>query len=78
MSYLTLTILCLFALLVRTGYEQLKLRGIVKPENRIAVAIIFAFMMVLWASWFGLCRRILPLDLPDPSAGWDWDSSFWG
>ena len=67
MSYVTLTIICLFALLVRTGYEQLKLRGIVKPENRIAVAIIFAFMMALWASWFGLCPEDpLPLDLPDP------------
>ena len=65
MSYMPLTILCLLSLLARTGYEQLKLRGTVKPDNKLAVAVVFFFMMLLWFSWFQLCPLDpLRLDLP--------------
>jgi protein-S-isoprenylcysteine O-methyltransferase Ste14 len=55
-----LVFLCLFlaSLVVRTGYECLKRRGLVNPENKILFAVILTDMIVLWSSWFGMC----PLD----------------
>ncbi len=40
---------------VRTVYEVLKIKGRVNPENKLVFAVMFIFMVVLWASWFGMC-----------------------
>lgn len=65
-NYLTLVVLFVVALTIRSGYEFLKEAGKVNPENKLVFAFIFITMCALWVSWFCLC----PLDpykvnLPD-------------
>lgn len=66
-EYLLFLSLYLLGLIIRTGYELFKKAGRVQPGNKVAFALVFAAMCLLWASWFGL----VPLDpfrlaLPDP------------
>ena len=69
-EYLLFLGLYLLGLIIRTGHERLKKAGRVQPGNKVAFALVFAAMCLLWASWFGL----VPLDpfrlaLPDPIHG---------
>ncbi len=57
--------ICVAAHAIRTTYEVLKHRKIVRP-NRITFAIILPVMLLLWASWMSASSTdILPLDFPD-------------
>jgi protein-S-isoprenylcysteine O-methyltransferase Ste14 len=47
-------IICIIAHIVRTVYEILKHKQAIKP-NRMSFIIVFADMLLLWASWFSLC-----------------------
>jgi protein-S-isoprenylcysteine O-methyltransferase Ste14 len=59
-----LVIICVIAHLVRTIYEILKHRNIIKA-TRLTFVIVFADMLVLWTSWFLLCSAdIRKVDLP--------------
>jgi protein-S-isoprenylcysteine O-methyltransferase Ste14 len=57
-SYLIPVVILVLALAMRSGYELLKEKGKVNPENKLVFAFIFLAMCALWASWFVLC----PLD----------------
>ena len=65
-DYIVVLILFLASLFARTGYELLKEKGKIRPENKLLFIITLVAMFVLWFSWFNLC----PLDpwrmeLPD-------------
>jgi protein-S-isoprenylcysteine O-methyltransferase Ste14 len=61
-------LLSIFAvcLTIRTSYELLKKTSKIKSENKIFFIIVLIAMILLWASWFGMCA-IDPysMDLPD-------------
>jgi protein-S-isoprenylcysteine O-methyltransferase Ste14 len=50
-----LVIVCTTTHIIRLGYEILKHKQILKANN-FTFAIIFPNMMLLWMSWFALCR----------------------
>jgi protein-S-isoprenylcysteine O-methyltransferase Ste14 len=52
--FIALVILCIITHIVRTVYEILKHKQAIKPD-RMSFIIVFADMLLLWASWFGLC-----------------------
>lgn len=52
--FLVLVIICVVTHLTRTVYEVLKHKKILKT-SKLAFIIIFFNMVLLWASWFGLC-----------------------
>ena len=54
-SYLTLVLVFIVSLFIRTGYELLKEARKINPESKLIFAIILAVMCALWASWFDLC-----------------------
>ena len=54
-SFLALVLLCVITHLVRSVYEILKHRKILKP-GKLSFGIIFTNMLLLWMSWFLLCR----------------------
>jgi len=63
--FITLIILSFVTHIVRTIYEILKHREILKP-GRLSFVIILTNMLILWLSWFLLCSRDLyRVDLPD-------------
>ena len=57
-DYLILLILFLASLFARTGYEFLKQKGKIRPDNKLLFVFTLVAMFVLWFSWFNLC----PLD----------------
>lgn len=63
--FVVLVIICIITHIIRSIYEILKHRKII-TANKISFIIVFTNMMLLWASWFGLCS-LDPnrLDIPD-------------
>ena len=55
-SFFLLVVVCTFTHIVRTIYELLKHKKILKP-NKLTFVIIFTNMTVLWVSWIALCTR---------------------
>lgn len=55
-QFVLLAAICVVAHIIRTIYEILKFRKIIKA-NKITFVLIFIVMMLLWISWFGLCRE---------------------
>jgi len=53
-SFFTLLILCIVTNIIRSVYEILKHRKLLKP-NKITFIIILINMLVLWFSWYLLC-----------------------
>jgi len=49
-----LAVVCVIAHIIRTIYEILKFRKVIKA-NKITFVLIFTVMTLLWVSWFGLC-----------------------
>jgi protein-S-isoprenylcysteine O-methyltransferase Ste14 len=63
--FFVLTVLCVFAHLVRSLYEILKHKKIVKP-GKISFVIIFINMGFLWTSWFYVCSLdVHKINFPD-------------
>jgi protein-S-isoprenylcysteine O-methyltransferase Ste14 len=57
--------ICVITHLIRSMYEILKHKKILKP-SKLSFVIIFINMFLLWTSWFILCRLdIYKIDLPD-------------
>jgi protein-S-isoprenylcysteine O-methyltransferase Ste14 len=54
--FLVLVAVCILAHLVRLVYEVLKHRKRIVP-GRVSFVIVFTDMILLWASWFMLCRQ---------------------
>jgi protein-S-isoprenylcysteine O-methyltransferase Ste14 len=52
--FFELVMLCILTHLIRSVYEILKFRKIIKPD-KLSFVIIFANMIILWVSWFSLC-----------------------
>jgi protein-S-isoprenylcysteine O-methyltransferase Ste14 len=57
-TYFVVAGLCVTGVIVRTGYEQLKLAGNVDTKNRAVFAVVFMAMCVMLSSWPAMC----PLD----------------
>ncbi len=53
-QFILLAVVCVIAHIIRTIYEILKFRKIIKA-NKITFVLIFTVMILLWVSWFGLC-----------------------
>jgi len=63
-TFIILISLCVITHIIRTVYEALKHKNILKP-TKISFAIIFTNMAVLWISWFALCSiDIYKINLP--------------
>jgi protein-S-isoprenylcysteine O-methyltransferase Ste14 len=59
-----LVIICIVKHVIRTIYEILKHKAVIKP-NRISFIIMFINMLLLWVSWVLLCKNdIWRTDLP--------------
>jgi protein-S-isoprenylcysteine O-methyltransferase Ste14 len=57
--------LFLTGLAIRNVYELLKMAQRIQADNKVAFAVVFVAMSVLWVSWFSLCPLDLyPLSLP--------------
>jgi protein-S-isoprenylcysteine O-methyltransferase Ste14 len=62
--FLTLVIVCVITHIVRSVYEILKLKQILRP-GKLSFVIMFINMLVLWISWVLLCSRdIYRINLP--------------
>ncbi|RJP62633.1 MAG: hypothetical protein C4539_17665 [Ignavibacteriales bacterium] len=62
--FFVLLFICTLTHIVRTAYEILKHKEILKP-NKLSFAIIFSNMILLWITWFTLCSYdIYKIDLP--------------
>jgi protein-S-isoprenylcysteine O-methyltransferase Ste14 len=58
--------LFLSGLTIRNIYELLKKAQRIRADNKIAFAVVFVAMFVMWASWFSLCPLDpYPLFLPE-------------
>lgn len=53
--YYVLVFICIGTHIIRAGYEIIKSRKIIKP-GRLSFTVIFIDMLVLWISWFLICR----------------------
>ena len=53
-TFLILVIVCIITHLIRTVYEILKHKKILKA-NTVSFVIMFANMFILWVSWVALC-----------------------
>jgi len=53
--FVALVILCIITHVVRSVYEILKYKRTIK-QGKLSFAIIFTNMILLWVSWFLLCR----------------------
>ncbi len=53
-QFILMVSLCVFTHIVRTFYEILKHRKLLKPD-KLSFIVIFFNMFLLWASWFLLC-----------------------
>lgn len=63
--FFTLVLVCALTHIIRSAYEILKHRQILKP-GKLSFVIMFTNMMLLWISWFLLCSRDLyKINLPD-------------
>jgi protein-S-isoprenylcysteine O-methyltransferase Ste14 len=63
-SYISLVVICAITHIIRTTYEVLKHKNLLKP-SKISFVIIFTNMAVLWASWIALCSvDIYKINLP--------------
>jgi protein-S-isoprenylcysteine O-methyltransferase Ste14 len=63
--FLILVILCIVTHIIRAIYEILKHKKRIKA-TRISFIIVFTNMLLLWASWFGLCiLDTNKIELPD-------------
>ncbi|MGE5400127.1 MAG: methyltransferase family protein [Ignavibacteriales bacterium] len=51
----SLVFLCVVTHIVRTAYELLKHKKLIRPD-KLTFAIIFIDMVFMWVSWFVLCR----------------------
>ena len=59
-----LVIICVVTHIIRTIYEILKHRQVLIP-NKFSFIIMFINMLLLWVSWFLLCKNdIYKIDLP--------------
>lgn len=59
-----LVIVCIFTHIIRSVYEILKHKQLLKP-NKLSFLIMFVNMLCLWVSWFLLCKSdIYKIDLP--------------
>jgi protein-S-isoprenylcysteine O-methyltransferase Ste14 len=47
-------VICLAGIVIRDGYEVLKLRGRIDPLNKAVFAVVFTAMCAMWVSWFGI------------------------
>lgn len=64
-SFVGLVVICVITHITRTAYEILKHKKILKPD-KLSFIIIFINMLVLWTSWFLLCRAdVYKIILPD-------------
>lgn len=54
-QFIFLAVVCVIAHIIRTIFEILKFRKIIKA-NKITFILIFTVMILLWVSWFGLCE----------------------
>jgi len=63
--FFTLVFVCIITHVVRTVYEILKHKQVLKA-NKLSFVIIFINMILLWVSWVLLCRYdIYKINLPD-------------
>jgi protein-S-isoprenylcysteine O-methyltransferase Ste14 len=63
--FFALVITCIITHIVRSVYEILKHKQLLKP-GKLSFVIIFINMILLWVSWFLLCKYdISKIDLPD-------------
>jgi protein-S-isoprenylcysteine O-methyltransferase Ste14 len=63
--FFILLIVCVVTHIVRSVYEILKHKQILKP-GKLSFIIMFTNMMLLWVSWVLLCSRdIYRINLPD-------------
>jgi methanethiol S-methyltransferase len=64
-KYFVLVTVCIITHLVRSVYEILKHKTLIKP-SRVSFLIMFTNMAILWISWFTLCSiDISRINLPD-------------
>lgn len=57
--------ICSFTHICRTVYEVMKHRGLLKP-GKLSFVIMFTNMLLLWVSWFLLCRNdISRISIPE-------------
>ena len=63
--FFILIAVCMIAHILRTVYEILKHKKILKPNN-LSFIIVLINMLLLWATWFALCSLdIYKIALPD-------------
>jgi protein-S-isoprenylcysteine O-methyltransferase Ste14 len=56
--FFALVSVCIFTHIIRSVYEILKHKKILKP-TKLTFVIVFTDMALLWLSWFALCTRDL-------------------
>ena len=62
--FISLVIICVITHVVRSVYEILKHKNILKP-GKLSFVIVFINMLLLWVSWFVLCANdIFKISLP--------------
>jgi protein-S-isoprenylcysteine O-methyltransferase Ste14 len=62
--FFVLVAICLFTHICRTVYEILKHNNFLKP-GKLSFVIMFTNMVLLWVSWFLLCRNdISRIEIP--------------
>jgi protein-S-isoprenylcysteine O-methyltransferase Ste14 len=57
-TFIVLVLLCVITHIIRSIYEVLKHKKVLKP-NKLSFVIIFINMVALWISWFFLCSADL-------------------
>ena len=63
--FIILVIVCTITHIIRTVYEILKHKKIIKA-TKLSFIIVLINMLLLWVSWFALCSLdIYKIDLPD-------------
>ena len=61
--FFILMVICILTHLVRSVYEVLKHKGILKP-NKLIFLIVFTNMALLWISWVLLCSHDISRMIP--------------
>jgi len=61
--FFILMVICILTHLVRSVYEVLKHKGILKP-NKLIFVIVFTNMALLWISWVLLCSHDISRMIP--------------
>ena len=65
-DYVIVLMLYFIGMGIRMGYERLKRKGRVDSRRWTVLAVVFAAMCLMWASWFNLCPLDpWPLALPE-------------